>query len=185
MVSAAAGTGVDVRVEVFIWAIGLVFATAGVLIAVRQPRNAIGWIFLGAAVAAGLSSLAGSYADYWVDSGAGPEALGKTAAWYGELSWIPFILVPSTFLLLLFPDGRLLSPRWRPVAWCAGVGIAGIFVAQGLRPGPIADYPEIRNPYGVDSGVLRRRGGPCVPGACHRPARVGPVAHPQVPPRSW
>jgi signal transduction histidine kinase len=67
---------------------------------------------------------------------------------------MPFILVPSTFLLLLFPDGRVLSPRWRPVAWCAGVGIAGYFVLAALHAGPISDYPDLRNPYGVDSAVL-------------------------------
>jgi len=153
VVSVVTGTAVNVGNEVFIWAIGLAFATAGLLIAVRQPRNAIGWIFLGAAVATGLGSLAVSYADYWIDSRAGADALGKTAAWYADLSWMPFILVPSTFLLLLFPDGRLLSSRWRPIAWCAGVGIAGTFVLGGLNPGPIPDYPEIRNPYGVDSPV--------------------------------
>ena len=67
---------------------------------------------------------------------------------------MPFILVPTTFLLLLFPDGRLLSPRWRLVGWCAGVGIAGSFVLTGLHPGPIYDYPGVTNPYGVDSIVL-------------------------------
>ena len=150
----ASGIGVNVGNEVIIWLITLVFAATGVLIASRQPRNAIGWTFLGAAVAAGLGSLASSYADYWVDGRGGSEWLGKTAAWYGELSWMPFILVPVTFLLLLFPDGRLLSRRWRVVAWCAGVGIAGNFVVEGLRPGPIPDYPQVRNPYGVESGVL-------------------------------
>ena len=48
---------------------------------------------------------------------------------------MPFILVPATFLLLLFPDGHLLSPRWRPVAWCAAVGIAGAFLTAALAPG--------------------------------------------------
>jgi signal transduction histidine kinase len=154
VVSVAGGTDVDVTNEVFPWALGIGFATAGVLIAVRQPRNAIGWIFLGAAVSVGLGALAGSYADNWIDHRIGSKALGETAAWYADLSWMPFILVPTTFLLLLFPDGRLLSPRWRPVAWCAGVGMAAYFVLAGLHPGPIYDYPEIRNPYGVDSTVL-------------------------------
>jgi hypothetical protein len=147
--------GIDLGVgEVMIWVITLVFAATGVLIASRHPGNAIGWTFLGAAVAAGLASLASSYADYWVHGRDGSEWLGKTAAWYGDLSWMPFILVPVTFLLLLFPDGRVLSRRWRAVAWCAGVGIAGTFVLTGLHPGPIPDYPQIRNPYGVESGVL-------------------------------
>ena len=154
VVSLTSGLGVAAGSEVFIWAIALVFAGVGVLIAGRQPRNPIGWLFLGAAVAAGLGSLAGSYADYWVDSRAGSAALGKTAAWYGELSWMPFILVPLTFLLLLFPDGHLLSSRWRPVAWCAGVGIAGNFVREGLLPGRIPDHPQISNPYAVDSPLL-------------------------------
>jgi hypothetical protein len=154
VVSVASGIGLDVGNWVIIWVITLVFAATGVLVASRHPGNAIGWTFLGAAVGAGLGSLAGSYADYWVDGREGSEWLGKTAAWYGELSWIPFILVPVTFLPLLFPDGRLLSRRWRVVAWCAGVGIAGNFVVEGLRPGPIPDYPQIRNPYGVESSVL-------------------------------
>ena len=154
VVSLAAGTGVDVRSDLFIYAIAVVFAGAGGLITSRHPGNAIGWLFLVAAVAAGLGNLSGSYADYWVESGEGLAALGKTAAWYGELSWMPFILVPATFLLLLFPDGRLLSRRWRPVAWCAGVGIAGALAVEGLRPGRIPDYPQIRNPYGVDSPLL-------------------------------
>ena len=145
VVSSAGGTGV------FIWAITVVFAAVGVLIALRQPRNAIGWLFLGAAVGAGLGALAASYADHWIDARTGPALLGETAAWYGDLSWMPFILVPATFLLLLFPDGRLLSSRWRPVAWCAGLGIAANFVAEGLHAGRISDYPQIKNPYGVDS----------------------------------
>jgi hypothetical protein len=150
----ASGIDVDFGKEGIIWVITLVFAGTGVLIASRHPGNAIGWTFLGAAVAAGLGTFAGSYADSWVDGREGSEWLGKTAAWYGELSWIPFILVPVTFLLLLFPDGRLLSRRWRLVAWCSGVGIVGGFVLQGLHPGPIPDYPQIRNPYGVESSVL-------------------------------
>ena len=150
----ASGIDVDVGKEGIIWVLTLVFAATGVLIASRHPGNAIGWTFLGAAVAAGLARLASSYADYWVHGREGSEWLGNTAAWYGELSWMPFILVPVTFLLLLFPDGRLLSRRWRAVACCAGVGIAGTFVLTGLHPGPIPDYPQVRNPYGVESGVL-------------------------------
>ena len=148
------GVGAEIGVYVFKWAITLAFAAVGGLIASRHPDNAIGWLFLGAGVAAGLGSLAASYAEYWIDSGAGPELLGKTAAWYAELSWIPWILVPTTFLLLLFPDGRLLSRRWRPVAWCAALGMAGGFVTEGLHPGHIPDYPQVMNPYGVKSSLL-------------------------------
>jgi hypothetical protein len=140
--------------DVFIWAIALVFAAVGVLIAARHPGNAIGWIFLAAGVAAGLGALTHSIAQHWVDGNGGSEALAKAAALYGELSWVPFILMPATFLLLLFPDGRLLSPRWRWIAWCAAAGMAGTFVAQGLKPGRIPDFPQIMNPIAVDHPLV-------------------------------
>jgi len=150
----AGESGGDYGSDPFIWAIALTFAVVGALIASRQPDNAIGWLFLWAAVTAGLGSLASTYAAHWVESGDGSALLGRTAALYGDLSWIPWILIPSTFLLLLFPDGRLLSRRWRPVAWCAAAAIAGGFVTGGLRAGHISDYPQVTNPYGVDSPVV-------------------------------
>jgi hypothetical protein len=153
LLSAAGESGLELAGG-FIWAIAVVFAAVGVLIAARQPGNAIGWIFLAAGVAAGLGALSHSIAQYWVDGNGGPEALAKAAAWYGELSWIPFILMPATFLLLLFPDGHLLSRRWRGVAWCAAAGMAGTFVGSGLQPGQIPDFPEIRNPIAVDHPLV-------------------------------
>jgi len=139
---------------VFIWAIAITFAAVGALIASRHPDNAIGWLFLGAAVSAGVGYLAGAYADHWLDTGDGPALVGKTAAAYSSVSWFPWILVPSTFLLLLFPDGHLLSRRWRPVAWCAAVGMGLGFVTQWLLAGPLEDFPQVANPYGVDSPVI-------------------------------
>jgi len=146
----ASGSGTSA----FIWAIAITFAGVGALIASRHPDNAIGWIFLWAAVTAGIAALAGAYANHWVDSRDGPALLGKTAALYGDLSWIPWILVPSTFLLLLFPDGRLLSRRWRPVAWCAAAAIGGLFVAGVLHAGHMEDRPQLTNPYGVESPLI-------------------------------
>ena len=150
----ATGTGGDRGSGLFLWAIALVFSAVGALIAARRPGNAIGWLFLGSGVAAGVAAVAGSYADYWVEARDGPALLGKTAALYGDLSWIPWILVPSTFLLLLFPDGRLLSRRWRPVAWCAAAAIGGGFVAGALHAGHMEDRPQLTNPYGVESPLI-------------------------------
>jgi hypothetical protein len=157
VLSLSTGNDVSRGNEIFplvVGAIAIVFAGVGALIATRKPDNAIGWLFLGAGMAAGIAGLASYYADYWVDDRPGPALLGETAAWYGSLSWIPWILVPATFLLLLFPDGRLLSRRWRPVAWCAALGIGGVFVTAGLTPGRLEDYPHVTNPYGLDSPLL-------------------------------
>ena len=147
--------GIDVSSgDVLVLTLGLAYSVVGSLIASRHPRNAMGWLFLGIGVTTGLGAVAGSYADAWLDGGGGPQALGELAAVYGTASWIPFILVPSTFVLLLFPDGRLPSRRWRWVAWCAGLGIAGVFVGVLLNPGPLEDYPQLDNPLGVTSTAV-------------------------------
>jgi hypothetical protein len=132
-------------------AIVIVFSVIGTLIASRQPRNPIGWILCGVGLAAALATFSHGYAEHWLDGGGGPDLLGKSAAEYGEVSWIPLVLPCATFLLLLFPDGRLLSPRWRWIARAAAVGIVFGFVGSVLIPGKIPDYPEVINPYGLGS----------------------------------
>jgi hypothetical protein len=135
-------------------AIVAAFGVLGVMIASSQPRNPIGWLFCGIAVTGSLMPLARGVAELWLEGKGVPTVLGEMAAWYGDVSWILVILPAATFFLLLFPDGRLPSHRWRAVAWCAGVGIALFFVTDSLRPGPLDDYPEVVNPYGVD-GLVR------------------------------
>jgi hypothetical protein len=132
----------------------LTFSVVGAVIASRQPRNAIGWIFCGIGPMVGLNSFTGGYAEYRLASGSAPGNLAETAAWFGSWAWILWVCIPTTFLLLLFPDGRLPSPRWRPVAWCAALGITGFLAGVALEPGPLEDHPQITNPYGVDSPIL-------------------------------
>jgi hypothetical protein len=134
--------------------LGLVFSGVGALIASRHPRNAVGWIFVGVGLSTGIGSVAGAYADRWTHGRGGSQWLGELAAVYGSISWIPFILVPCTFVLLLFPDGSLLSRRWRWVAWCAGAGIVGVVIVSFVAPGRVEDYPKLDNPYGIDSPLL-------------------------------
>jgi len=132
----------------------LPFSVVGAIVAARHPRNAIGWIFSGVSLLVGLQTLAHGYADYWLASGSGIRSLAETAAWFGSWAWIPLVFVPTSLLLLLFPNGRLLSPRWRPVAWCAGFGIVCFVLGDALEPGPLEDFPQIMNPYGVDSPIV-------------------------------
>jgi hypothetical protein len=132
----------------------LPFSVVGAIIASRQPRNAIGWLFCSVGVTIGLNSFAGDYAEFWLASGFGPDSLGETAAWLSSWLWILLVYVPMSFLLLLFPDGRLPSRRWRPVAWGVALGTAGGVVGYALRAGPLVDFPHIANPYGVDGPVV-------------------------------
>jgi uncharacterized membrane protein SirB2 len=132
----------------------LPFSVVGAIIASRQPRNSIGWLFCSVGVTIGLNSFAGDYAEFWLASGFGPGSFGETAAWLSSWLWILLVYVPMSFLLLLFPDGRLPSPRWRPVAWGVALGTAGGVVGYALRAGPLVDFPHIANPYGVDGPVV-------------------------------
>src|SRR5215203_7270033 len=139
---------------VFVLATVLTFSVVGAIVASRQPRNAIGWIFCGIGLLVSLNSLSGSYVEYRLAGGYGPWNLTETAAWYASWSWTVWLYVPTTFLLLLFPDGRLPSPRWRPVGWCAALGVISYVAGYALKAGPLGDFPQITNPYGVASPIL-------------------------------
>jgi hypothetical protein len=132
----------------------LTFSVVGAIIASRHPRNTIGWLFCSVGVAIGLNSFAGDYAEYWLAGGTSMKSLAETAAWFSSWAWILLTYVPTTFLLLLFPDGRLPSPRWRPVAWGAALGIAGSVAGYALEAGPLEDFPQIANPYGIDGPIV-------------------------------
>src|SRR5215208_7088318 len=136
----------------------LIFSVVGAVVVSRQPRNTIGWLFCGVGVAVGLNSFAGDYAEFWLASGFGVSSLGETAAWLSSWLWFLLVFVPMSLLLLLFPDGRLPSPRWRPVAWGVALGTAGGVVGNALAAGPLVDFPQIANPYSVDGSVVEMVG---------------------------
>jgi hypothetical protein len=132
----------------------ITFTVVGAIVASRHPRNPIGWIFCFVGLVTGFDALTHGYTEFWLASGRGSRSFGETAAWFGTWAWI-VETVALTFLLLLFPDGRLPSPHWRPAAWCAGLGISGFVVSYALDAGPLADFPQVVNPYGVDSPLVR------------------------------
>jgi signal transduction histidine kinase len=97
--------------------------TIGVVLAFRRPDNRIGWLFLAAGFALGLSAFGTAYGLHALVSDPGSLPAGRAFAWIG--SWTGLIPVGMlAFLFLLFPTGHLRSPRWRPVAWFAGCAFA-------------------------------------------------------------
>ena len=126
----------------------LAFSVVGAIVAQHQPRNPIGWLFVALAVVEGWSGLAFGWASYSFEVAALPAA--TYAAWFA--TWAS-VLAPGfiAFCFLLFPDGRLLSPRWRFAAWVS-LGLCAIVVVRfALVPGPLSDFPAVRNPFGVDA----------------------------------
>jgi hypothetical protein len=130
------------------------FSVVGAFVASRRPRNAIGWLFCCVGVTIGLNSFVGDFAEFWLASDLGTSGLGEAAAWFSSWLWVLLVYAPASLLLLLFPDGRLLSPRWRPVAWGVALGTAGGVAGYALKAGPLVDFPQVANPFGVDSSLV-------------------------------
>jgi hypothetical protein len=103
-----------------------IFGVVGFVVALRRPGNPLGWLMLGAAGFLVLSGDAGAYAvaDYRLHHG------GLPLGWVAVLlqpGWAPAIGLFG-LTALLFPDGRVPSPRWRWVLWVY-VAVAGAWVA--------------------------------------------------------
>jgi hypothetical protein len=136
------------------------FATVGCLVAVRQPRNPVGWLFLVAGLIFAAMGLAGEYADYAVLTRPGLP-LGPQVAWAANWIW-PSSLGLVACVFLVFPDGELLSARWRAVLWVIGVSVALAFAGFGIAPGPMDEFPAADNPFGLEAAG---RAGPLVAAA--------------------
>jgi hypothetical protein len=96
---------------------------AGFVLASRRPENRIGWLFLVAGLALGLSGFSNQYALHALVADPGSLPAGRAFAWlFNWTSVIPIAML--AFLFLLFPTGHVRSPRWRPAAWFAGGAFA-------------------------------------------------------------
>jgi hypothetical protein len=104
-----------------IWAVS--FPVVGALIATHRPRNPIGWLFCAVGIFQGLLIAAEAYSDYALRIAPGTVPGGLLANWVAQWVWAPSVGLLVTFVPLLFPDGRLPSPRWRPVAWLSALSI--------------------------------------------------------------
>jgi hypothetical protein len=138
----------------------LAFPVVGALIASKRPGNPIGWICLIAGlfwmfVAVGDPMTAYSLAR--TGSAPGPVMLDALTLW----SWAFPLGLLGTYMVMLFPDGRLPSRRWRPLAWLSGAAILLVSVALTVEPGPLPNRGGVRNPLGIEYSWI-----PAVETAC-------------------
>ena len=126
------------------------FPIVGALIASRRPRNPIGWICLADGLMWMLIVLSEGYSAYALARpGSVPFPVTVHALLYSWL-WVPAVSLLGIYLILLFPDGRLPSRRWRPVAWLSGSVILLVSALTFLLPGPLEGLGGARNPFGLE-----------------------------------
>jgi signal transduction histidine kinase len=110
--------------------VDLAVPVVGLVLASRRPGNRIGWLFLAAGLAEGLSTFSGPYALHAVVVTPGSWPVGLVLAWLS--AWVGLLELPAlAFAFLLFPTGRLSSQRWLPVAWFVAVAF-GVVISVVL-----------------------------------------------------
>ncbi len=125
------------------------FAVVGVLIALRRPGNRIAWLCLGISFGFGLEGFGWELAIYGMTY---PGTVANHEIWaiLGDSAVIPAVYSVMTLLVLLFPDGRLPSPRWAWVGRCSVVLIIMTFVTGLVAEEQTAwGRPAVTNPMAV------------------------------------
>jgi hypothetical protein len=145
------GTGGVVSIILVFLLPFLAFPLVGALIASRHPKNPIGWICLAAGIIRMLSNLTIGYGTYGLlaarpGSVPFPAAIGSLGVW----TWALTLGLLGIYLILLFPDGRLPSRRWRPLAWLSGAVIVLVSLGTALTPGRLPDLGGVPNPFGLE-----------------------------------
>ena len=119
--------------------VGIVYAAAGWLLRVRVQGNVLGAVFLFTALAWAVALVLDQYASYALITAPGTVPGGPMAMWIGAWIWIPGTALLFFAMPMLFPDGHLPSPRWRPVTALVVVGVAMSMLGHALAVWPLRD----------------------------------------------
>jgi hypothetical protein len=128
-------------------------ALVGGVVAARRPHNPVGWFFLVGAACFAVGEATFRYAVYGIVIDPGSLPAARALAWPQTWLWAPGVSLIIIFLPLYFPDGRLVSPRWRPVMWLAISLSVSFAIFSAFTPGEVSDVTGVTNPLGI--GALR------------------------------
>jgi signal transduction histidine kinase len=127
-------------------------ALIGALLTTRKPEQPISWGFAGTALLWAIGAGAHAYAVEALVADPGSLPGGLAAAWLDNWFWLPGLFLPISLLLLVVPDGRLLSPSWRPVlvAVLGGTALASAGLS-GSSTFELGSDEPINNPLALDT----------------------------------
>ncbi len=117
--------------------VGITYLVVGALIASRRPRNPIGWIYVSCLALisfGGSGNVSDQYVYYAIVTNPGSLLRPEWVGWAGQILLTGGFSTVLIFSLLLFPDGRLPSARWRPVAIAGGVVVVSLMIGTALVP---------------------------------------------------
>jgi len=131
--------------------VSLVFITTGAFLAGRRPANPVGWLLGGWGMVMAFGAFTTAYVDKGLVRAPGSLPGPNWVAWTEAVVWHPAFALLA-FLLLLFPHGRLPSPRWRPFAWFTVAVYLTLSLSAALSPGAVELYypeasPPVRPPF--------------------------------------
>ena len=130
-------------------ALELGLGVMGALIASRRPANPIGWLLLLAVLLFGIAIVGSGYADLSATRYDGGLPLTLPVAWVSSWTFAPAIGVLVIFVPLLFPTGKLPTPRWWPILIPAVIGPLFGAASTAFSPGPLDDAGRVLNPLGI------------------------------------
>jgi hypothetical protein len=144
--------GNDFAAAVAMCLVAFAFASVGAILVSRLPANPIGWLLAagGLCFALGNGATGLGFLGLSIHPGSVPGAIWF--AWLSEWIWAPAI-GSVVGLALVYPSGRLLSPRWRPVARGAWLLFAILTVGTAFGPWTDGTFPA-QNPLTVNGGNL-------------------------------
>jgi hypothetical protein len=131
-----------------------VAATVGAVVAARVPRNPVGWLLLTTGLLAAVQSAAEQYAVYGILASPGTVPAPEVAAWLAGWTWLPAAACLAAFTPLVFPTGRLRSPRWIAVVWLDVAVTAVASLGAALLPGPLDNATYVDNPFALPIGPM-------------------------------
>jgi hypothetical protein len=122
----------DVYTVVFL-VLAPIYATVGVVILARASGNHVGWVLLSIGLLLSIQNVSGAGGTYAATAAGRWVPGGAWLNWVSNWVWVPAVVGALALLPMLFPNGRLPSRRWTPLAWLVcgttAVSLGGLRVA--------------------------------------------------------